>query len=53
MVGPPPTIPDSPQQQMEQRFLGAKAKVDRTFNGMAKKNKIAAYGVPAGVLTDA
>ena len=53
VVGPPPTISDSPQQQMEQRFLGAKAKVDRTFNGMAKKNKIAAYGVPAGVLTDA
>lgn len=42
--------PPAPNPGLRQQ--AAKLHLDRTFAGLAKQNKIAKYGVPAGVLTD-
>lgn len=53
-----PALPKAPKaealkQKVFNNFRGQKQRLDRQFVGMAKKNKIGAYGVPPGVLTDA
>jgi broad specificity phosphatase PhoE len=50
----PPKGPSATERKLRtvQQFKGAKERLDRQFGGMAKANKTASYGVPAGVLTD-